>query len=282
MPDNETSIPVFLTEKSQPFYRHLILMSSTKEEKVYRDFFTNKWVLGGIAFLIAFGIYCVLWYHYDTARFRQDTAKTAQLLRQVAAKNASSDDKTEPTVANSASTVEKPTESPEGVLQPDTSTEEETKRYKEGDIYVGKTPPSISVPQDQLISPYGFGPYPDMPEGFGPITWPRKNAESELRIRVKIELLKQGIPVEGSVMKDGLVYPIIKGIRYVEWGETSYGRRYLRRSTGHPDDGAYLRTIREEKRKRRENFTQADVPDIQLIPYEEGGIDPYTFLDLSK
>ena len=83
-------------------------------------------------------------------------------------------------------------------------------------------------------------------------------------------------------MKNGLVYPIIKGIRYVEWGETSYGRRYLRRSTGHPDDGDYLRTIREEKRKRRESFTQADVPGIQLIPYSEGSIDPYAFLDLPR
>jgi hypothetical protein len=248
---------------------------------MFRDIIGNKWVIGGFCFLIVFAIACVFWYRYDTAPDRKSAAETAELLRQWAAKKAVTDSEADDTPAESRTpTTEKSTAGT--VVETDTSADTETKTYKEGDIYIGKTPPPIPVSQDQLVSPYGFGPYPELPEGFGPITWPRKNAESELRIRVKIKLLKQGIPVEGSVMRNGLVYPIIKGIRYVEWGETSYGRRYLRRSTGHPDDGDYLRAIREEKRKLHESFTQADVPDIQLIPYEEGGIDPYTFLDLPK
>ncbi len=245
-----------------------------------RDFFTNKWVFGAIVFLIVFGVACVLWYHYDTAPYKRDDAKTAELLRQLAAKKDSADSKTEHADADREPTTEKPNETHDGVLQTDTSAEEKTKTYKEGDIYVGKTPPPIPVPQDQLVSPYGFGPYPKLPKGYGPITWPRKNAESELMIRVEVKLINQGIPVEGIVMKSGLVYPIIKGIRYVKWGETSYGRRYLRRSTGHPDDGDYMESIEEEKRKRLESVTASDFPGIQLIPYEQGGIDPYTFLDL--
>ena len=246
---------------------------------MFRDIVSNKWVIGGVAFLIVFAVACVLWYRYDTAPYRLDAAETAELLHQWAAKKSDTDGKTDDTPAEDRTpTAEKSVQTIDNVLQTDTS----TRTYKEGDIFIGPKPPLIPVSQDQLVSPYGFGPYPELPEGFGPITWPRKNAESELRIRVKIKLLKQGVPVEGSVMKNGLVYPIIKGIRYVEWGETSYGRRYFRRSTGHPDDGDYLRAIRDEKRKRRESFTQADVPGIQLIPYEEAGIDPYTFLDLPK
>lgn len=178
--------------------------------------------------------------------------------------------------------MENPNETQSSVLQTDTNIDCETKDYKVGDIYVGKTPPSIPVPQDQLISPYGFGPYPESPKGYAPITWPRDDPDDELMIRVEIKLLTEGVPVEGAAMGDGLVYPIIKGIRYVKWGEISYGRRYLRRSLGYPDDGDYMRAIAEEKRKHRDSVSVSDFPGIQLIPYEQGGIDPYTFLDLPK
>lgn len=58
------------------------------------------------------------------------------------------------------------------------------------------------------------------------------------------------------------------------------GYRYIKHSTGHPDDGLRLRTIRWEKRG---NLTEADIPpDITLISYEEGGIDPYEFLGLQR
>ena len=135
------------------------------------------------------------------------------------------------------------------------------------------------------VSPYGFGPYPPLPGDpfWVPETWPASSAEHELMKRVWIKLLSQGIDVKGTTMKKGLVFPIIKGIRYVELGayEGPFGTvRYIRRSTGHPDDGRRLRAIRDAK-ARHESFTEADVPsDIRLIPYEEGGIAPYTFLDL--
>ena len=248
---------------------------------MFREIVGNKWVIVGVAFLIVLSIGCVFWYRYDTAADRKTAVETAALLREWAAKKADTGGKEDniPT-EDRTPTTEKPTVGT--VVETDTNTETRNKTYKEGDIYVGKTPPSEFVSQDQLVSPYGFGPYPELPEGFGPITWPRRSAESELLTRARIKLLKQNIPVEGVVMKNGLVYPIIKGIRYVEWGETSYGRRYLRRSTGHPDDGDYMEPIEEKRRKWRESVTAADFPSIQLIPYSEGGIDPYTFLDLPK
>ncbi len=246
---------------------------------MFRDIVGNKWVIGGVAFLIVFAVACVFWYRYDTAPDRKSAAETAELLRQWAAKKAVTDSEAADIPADSTTlNTEKTTRA---VRETDTSTEAETKTYKVGDIYVGKTPPPIPVSQDQLVSPYGFGPYPELPKGFGPITWPRKSANSELRIRVKIKLLKQGIPVEGSVMSNGLVYPIIKGVRYVIWGESD-GKQYLRRSLGHPDDGDYMRTIKKEKNARDESITAADFPGIKLVPFEEGGIDPYTFLDLPK
>ena len=245
---------------------------------MFRDIFTNKWFIGGVVFLIVFAVACVLWYRYDTEADRKALAETAELIRQWAAKNVDTNGEAEQ-AAEAPAESDTPT-----AVKPvnEAHTDNEAKTYRVGDIYVGKTPPPLPVSQDELVSPYGFGLYPELPEGYGPITWPRKHANSELMIRAEIKLLNQGVPVEGIAMKNGMVYPIIKGICYVKWGETSYGRRYIRRSTGHPDDGDYMEAIEEERRKRRESVTASDFPGIQLILYEEGGIDPYTFLDLPK
>ena len=253
-----------------------------------RDFFTNKWFIGGITFLIVFTGACFLWYRHDTAADRKSAAEAEKLLRQWAEKKAAPDDKIEQAADITSTESETQTENTAEV------TEYKGRLLRPGDIvdgriFLGTEPPSPELlaqlgvqprSQDEIISPYGFGPYPELPEGFGPITWPRKNANSELRIRVKIKLLNQGVPVEGSVMSNGLVYPIIKGICYVTWRETSDGLRYLHRSRGHPDDD--VRSIADEKEARGETLTQADVPHIKLVPMEEGGIDPYTFLDLPK
>ncbi len=251
-----------------------------------RDIITNKWILGGILLLIIIGCGCYFWYQYTLAPYREEAAKTEEVARkwkltQEANSNSESEQAANQTTTDSTvPTGEKPS-SPELLQIGD---------IVDGRIYLGTEPPSpellaaygIHPPsQDEIISPYGFGPYPELPEGFGPITWPRKSANSELRIRVKIKLLKQGVPVTGSIMENGLVYPIIKGIRYVIWGESD-GKQYLRRSLGHPDDGDYMRAIRKEKKARGESITAADFPGIKLVPFEEGGIDPYTFLDLPK
>ena len=63
---------------------------------------------------------------------------------------------------SSASSTEKPIV--DEVVKTDAKTETAAKTYKEGDIFIGKTPPPIPVPQDQLVSPYGFGPYPELPQ----------------------------------------------------------------------------------------------------------------------
>ena len=252
-----------------------------------RDIITNKWILGGILMLIIIAGGCYFWYQYTLAPYREQAAKTEEVARKW---------KLTQKPRNTNEAQQAADQTPTDGTVPTGEKSNSPKQLQVGDmvdgrIYLGKRPPSpellaefgvLPPTQDEIISPYGFGPYPELPEGFGPITWPRKSANSELRIRVKIKLLKQGVPVEGSIMENGLVYPILKGVRYVIWGETSYGRQYLRRSLGHPDDGDYMRKIKNEKKARRESITAADFPGIKLVPFEEAGIDPYTFLDLPK
>ena len=47
-----------------------------------RDFFTNKWVLGSIGYLIVLSVACVLWYQYDIADERKAAVDAEELLRQ--------------------------------------------------------------------------------------------------------------------------------------------------------------------------------------------------------
>lgn len=143
--------------------------------------------------------------------------------------------------------------------------------------------PENTVLDPTRVSPYGFGPYPEIPESFGPVKWPRSSANHELMKRVRIKLWEEGIKAEGSTMDNGKVYPIIKGIIYVRWKEIDYGDgpvRYLGRFLGDPDDTKYVRSIAKKKDTARESFTEADVPGLLLVPFEDAGIDPYTFLDL--
>ncbi len=251
-----------------------------------RDIITNKWILGGILLLIIIACGCYYWYQYTLAPYREEDVKTEEVARkwklaQEANSNSESEQAADQTPMDSTVPTEEKPSSPEPLQIGD---------IVDGRIYLGTEPPSpellaafgvLPPSQDEIISPYGFGPYPELPEGFGPITWPRKSANSELMLRVQIKLLKQGVPVKGLIMENGLVYPIFKGVRYVLWGESD-GKQYLRRSLGHPDDGDYMRTIRKEKKARGESITAADFPGIKLVPFEEGGIDPYTFLDLPK
>lgn len=253
---------------------------------MFRDIVGNIWIIGGIAFLIVFAVACVFWYRYDTAPDRKSAAETAELLRQWTAKKVDTDDKVEQaavaSVKNTTLTAEKSITETDGTRTNST---------------VSGNPKNVLV-ETQLtektdavkVSPYGFGPYPPLPPGWRDTpekTWNNQSANHELLKRVRIKLISQGIDVRGAGMKYGKVYPIIKGILYVRWEteNTPMGEyRYIAASTGHPDDGDRLRAIREAKFNRGEDddLTEADIPpDIKLLPYEEGGVNPYEFLGLT-
>ena len=142
------------------------------------------------------------------------------------------------------------------------------------------------IAEDVPVSPYGFGPYPPLPEGWPPDIWPRQSATHELMMRVEIKLAHQGIDVRGSIRKkNGLVYPMISDTVYIEWGEKRGPAGpvwYLAKIAGDPDACDFLDAIQDAKGKF-ESFTESDFPShIKVLSYEEGGIDPYQFLDLPK
>lgn len=142
------------------------------------------------------------------------------------------------------------------------------------------------IEEDVPVSPHGFGPYPELPEGWSPYTFPTSTPEHELLKRVRIKLISQGINAEGTAYRDNLIYPIIRGILHVEWrySDGPAGmRKYIGLRFAHPADYPRIVALEEETYRTRSSFPAAQVPpDIQLIPFPEGGIDPYKFLNLDR
>ena len=253
---------------------------------MFRDIVSNKWIIGGVAFLIVFSIACYFWYQHDTAADRKAAAEAAELLRQWEAKKVNNNGKAEQTADASAESTTLTTE--KSITETDGKRTNSTVSDNTKEVLV-ETHPSEKTDAVK-VSPYGFGPYPTLPPGWRGTpekTWNNLSANHELLKRVRIKLISQGVDARGAVMKYGKVYPIIKGIRYVRWEteNTPMGEyRYIAGSTGHPDDGAHLRAIKEAKFNRGEDddLTEADIPpDIKLVPYEEGGVNPYEFLGLT-
>ncbi len=184
---------------------------------------------------------------------------------------------------------EKPGEGKNGVaLHPDELTQQNGKNPQTS---VAETTKQEETTQpDTGVSPYGFGPYPEVPADFPfPVEWEfsGSNANHELMARVVFKLWNQGIKSMGVTMKNGLVYPNYIDTVYIRWGETTDDDgnplQYITNLGGYPP--ACLRIEENNIARLGEigTMTAADIPpDVKVIPYDEAGINPYTFLNLPK
>ena len=173
-----------------------------------RDFFFNRWILGGIALVIVFAIGCYVWYQYQVGPYQQEAAETAERIRRIEASRK----------VNAKNTVKSITQTPEKQLSKIDST---------------KMTSSISD-NSVSVSPYGFGPYPEIPDGFldgfvPPWKWseekklkfgPEHLRNQEAIARVLIKLWNQGDrEFYGAVGDNKVVFPLYPDAVYIEWGE---------------------------------------------------------------
>ena len=144
---------------------------------------------------------------------------------------------------------------------------------------------------DVPVSPFGFGPYPEVPEDFpanlSPSwTWPEDKRQEyadagrlmnfELMHRVLIKLWNQGdrdfIGVKRSE-QNGKVYPIYQNVMYVRtWVERQNGAVRLPASFfGSSEENIHVLDIMKQER----------VPNgITFLDADMEGYDPYEFLNL--
>jgi hypothetical protein len=140
---------------------------------------------------------------------------------------------------------------------------------------------------EQLVSPFGFGPYPQVPPDYpNQDVWNRPKRtwrlglddaaiKHELMNRVLIKLWNQGDREwTGAATDGGKVYPYYPNTIYVRWKEdenpdgTVY--RYLDSVLGGPEMAEY-----------DGYFSEGRIPlGVLAIEMDDSGIDPYSFLGL--
>ena len=240
--------------------------------------FTNgKLLFCGIICLLVVTVVSYLWHNNSVAPYKKEVIETSELVR-----------KTEEATSEPAEST------PTAAEKPITTTIDRSAHIETDDVEAEDSLTESDIAGEVPVSPFGLGPFPALPDdpSWSDFNWNSCQViEHELINRVLVELWNQGIQADGGAMRNGLVYPTIRGVRYVEWttfvkpsGESV---RYISRSTGHPDDGKRLRDIRNAKRNStaepsvRNVLTKDDIPsDIKLVSAKDEGINPYTFLDL--
>ncbi len=153
---------------------------------------------------------------------------------------------------------------------------------------------NIDLVADVHTSPFGFGPYPEVPADF-PFrqqVWDNTIPEEELLVRVRIKLWKRGTITTGAGLNtnNGLIYPSIPGVLYVQWQNTEdddpefAGRRYASQIMGDPDTGKKWESsyLIDKMFEPIDGKSDIEPLGIKVYEYPDGGIDAYQFLDLPR
>ncbi len=141
------------------------------------------------------------------------------------------------------------------------------------------------------FSPYGLGPYPPLPDKWkNREIWPCDSLEEELRWRVHIKLISQGKVPLRCMTRDEKVFALYPDTVYIKWKKLEPDGGHAYNMLAKKEPGDRVRAIIQEKvdkvRKNRTNdfsITKDDFPDdLNVLSFEEGGINPYIFLNLQK
>ncbi len=241
---------------------------------MYRDFLTNRWVLGGVGFLIVLSVACYFWYQHDIADERKAAADAKELLRQSELSQESEMSSVVGQAADvvpaesTAPTTDNPIPQTMGTVGEDT----ETKTQQQSKTSTN----TANVSEDVPVSPFGFGPYPEIPEdypGRDRIDWSTDTPSIELIRRVLIKLWNEGERnFRGGSTHNGKVYP-----HY-------YDTVYVKFSLVRNKDGKIIGQSSDILSGTQVQFTRADLlnppPGLRVLDLDSSGIDPYQYLNL--
>ena len=263
------------------------------------DRFYTGWIIGGIVVLLIVVGACYLWYQNDIAPYKQEAADAEELLRQ------SEKSKKVSKTGNNAEQVT-------GVTPAESRTPTAEKSRNETISVTDKTEPTqaqSNVPAQNAetetevrVSPYGFGPYPEVPEGFTenvitPI-WMHvarfgmpKSADAvdirnlELIGRVLIKVWQDAPEsrryMEGGFYRNGKVYVNYSNRAYVRYKTIELPDGTTNRVMTSWTAGSLKSPVPDPVNPFQSNDDQ--IPSgIELIDLdaEDPGINPYSFLGL--
>lgn len=183
---------------------------------MFRDVFTNKWILGGIIFVIVFAVGCVLWYQHELAPYRRMAAETEKMRQKLERPKKVSDTHSKTGQEADLTPVESTTQSAEKERT------ETVLMKKDIGPSQAETPTQNTETADVPVSPFGFGPYPEVPEDYpSKVTWGYwDSAQGELLVRVLVKLWTEGEKnFRGGGTHKGKVYPWYHNTIYVKFRE---------------------------------------------------------------
>ena len=247
-----------------------------------RDIFTNRWILGGFALLIIIAGACYFWYRHELAPYEKQAADSAEFVRELEksqkagtnskAEQAADLTPTESTLPTAEKTTNETTEEPTEEIETDTVTETSQQSVM-----------PVETAAVAEVSEFGYGPFPEVPQGFPtniriPWQWPDNtySAGSELAVRVLIKLWNQGdTHFTGAWFTDDYkVYPHYPNTADVKYKEDTLEDGTVVKSITSLNGGPDLPEITESM------MILGEIPGVQLISEEEGGIDALQFLNL--
>ena len=143
----------------------------------------------------------------------------------------------------------------------------------------------------QRVSPFGFGPYPQVPSDYPEdVIWEEDVEENisrfgseamkaaELIDRVLIKLWNQGHHVTSASMNsNGIVYPAFPNTVFVRWEYIKEEDGTLTRYAGRISSGVGVSD--SDLDALGEGIIP---PGITVLDHDSDGIDPYTFLSISR
>ena len=230
---------------------------------MFREILTNRWFLGGCGFLIAFGIACYFWYQYELVPYRQQAVETQQ----------------------QSEASQKATDAPQTDSVKTTPADEVLENIDNDKAQ--KAASLENTDADIHVSPYGFGPYPEVPSDFpGIISWndpegqanlpDHANKNIELIERVLIKLWTQGdksFHGSGST-HNGKIYPHYDNTVYVLYYEYELPDGTMQRYPAYAKSGPQVIYSIEDL---------LNPPDhLRILDLNSSGIDPYQFLNLPQ
>ena len=249
---------------------------------MFRDIVRNKWVIGGFGFLIVFSIACYFWYQRELAPYKKDAAEFSELLLQWERSPNQDTKSTEETIDDTpiGSTMQTI-----GKSQISTTT-----AGTKGDeiVEIEQKNQETDNTENASVSLNGFGPYPKVPDGYPEFLMPiwirnptgvgipgHAAGVFELMDRVLIKLWKQGhTNITGASTAYGKIYPHYTDVVYIKYKDIPLPDgtvfRQIIRVKGGPNLAPFIKQIQKGK-----------IPEgIQVIEFNNAGIDPHTFLKM--
>ncbi len=238
----------------------------------------NRKSYWGIAALIVFVIAAggfIYWQLSEVQQFKKQLAQEAEeLLRQSKKSKKVSKTGNKAEQATSVTPEESDTRTAEKPRNEKTSVTDKTEPTQAQTAAPADSAEAADVP----VSPYGFGPYPEVPEDMPyrhhHTAWEKDTLESELLSRVLIKLWTSGERnFIGGSTRNGKIYPHYHDTVYVTF------REYERR-------GEIIRFAAKIKSGPHVRYTAEELlnppPHLRVLDLETSGIDPYQYLNLPR